>query len=683
MLKSSRLVSLISSNKQWGKQVERTVLRTFLSTPISEVSQMDPNIKSYKDLYNFSVERPDVFWKILAKRLEWKQEFTSAVEGDFSTGVKWFVDGKLNASVNCVDRHAVQDPNRTAIIFEKDEPNQHELISYAELKKLVCKYASILRTVGNVKKGDRVAFYLPCGPTAIAMALACTRIGAIHSIVFAGFSAEALASRINDAGATVVVTADIAVRGGRTLELKKIVDEALKLTPSVTTVLVDARDGVKSRVKLQHPRDHFLQDLESEGKGQDVIEYVESNDPLFILYTSGSTGKPKGLVHSTGGYLLYAMTAFENVFQYKLGDKFGCVADIGWITGHSLLMYGPLAFGATTLCFESTPVYPNPGRIGRYWELVERLQLTHFYGAPTAIRLLMKYGDEWVKKYDRSSLKILGSVGEPINHEAWVWYNDVVGEKKCTVVDTWWQTETGCVCLAPLPSAPNDPVLPAMPMRPFYGIKPKLIDPKTDATTGSLEGPLCIEKPWPGMAQSIWNDSGRFQEVYFKDYPPYYFSGDGAICTKDGYWKITGRMDDVINVTGHRLGTAEVECAMGKHALVSETAVVGFPHELKGEGIFAFVVLKEDGKKADRSKIEKELKALCKSQIAGYAIPDYILYNDGLPKTRSGKIMRRILRKIAAGGNVEELGDVSTLADPSVVKSLVKNRQKLSSVPQK
>ncbi|CAG7827441.1 unnamed protein product [Allacma fusca] len=644
-------------------------VRTFLSTPMPEVTQMNPNIKSYEELYQFSIEKPEIFWRELANRLEWQSPFDSVLEGDFTQGVKWFTKGKLNVSVNCVDRHARTNPNAVAIIFEKDEPNQHELITYGELQKLVVKYASILRTVANVKKGDRVAFYMPSSPTTIAMLLACSRIGAIHSVVFAGFSSDALASRINDAEASVLITADVVVRGGRSLHLKKVVDEALKSTPGVKTVLVDARDGSNSTAAMQHPRDIFLHDLDKTDSTNDVIEYVDSNDPLFILYTSGSTGKPKGLVHSSGNYLLYTMVTHNQVFDFHPGDKFGCVADIGWITGHSYSLYGPLANGGTTLLFESTPVYPNPGR---YWEMVERLKLTHFYGSPTAIRLLMKSGTEWVRKYDRSSLRILGSVGEPINREAWTWFNDVVGEGRCTLVDTWWQTETGGVALSPRPSAPNAPIEPAMPMRPFFGIKPTFAG---DAAAN--EGPLCVEKPWPGLASSIWKASERFKETYFTQYPPYYFTGDGAVKDSNGYWKITGRMDDVINVTGHRLGTAEVEDAIGKHSLVSESAVVGYPHDVKGEGIFAYVVLKDKGKKMDRSEIEKELRALCKTKIASYAVPDFILFNSGLPKTRSGKIMRRILRKIATGETMKELGDISTLAEPAVVEKLLKSRANL------
>jgi acetyl-CoA synthetase len=432
---------------------------------------------------------------------------------------------------------------------------------------------------------------------------------------------------------------------------------------------------------MSHPRDHFIQDLaedaKASAKGSDVIEYVDSNDPLFILYTSGSTGTPKGLVHSTAGYLLYAMVTHNTAFDFHAGNTFGCVADIGWITGHSYIMYGPLANGGTTLLFESIPTYPDPGR---YWELVERLRLTHFYAAPTALRVLMKHGTKWVFKHDRSSLRVLGSVGEPINKDAWTWYNDVVGEKRCDLVDTWWQTETGGICLSPRPSGPNDPIVPAMAMRPFFGIKPKIIGAE-ESESESIEGPLCLEKPWPGLALTVWGAPARFKETYFSQYPPYYFTGDGAIRNEKGYWKITGRMDDVINVTGHRIGTAEVEDALARHKYVSESAVVGFPHEIKGEGIFAFVILKN---KADLATYQDaliaELRDLCRSHIAAFAVPDYILFCDALPKTRSGKIMRRILRIIATGScSVADLGDVSTLAEPQVVESLVKARQSLQS----
>ncbi|KAE8601283.1 hypothetical protein XENTR_v10013614 [Xenopus tropicalis] len=505
---------------------------------------------------------------------------------------------------------------------------------------------------------------MPVSPLAVAAMLACTRIGAVHTVVFAGFSAESLAGRINDACCKAVITFNQGLRGGRTTELKKTVDEAVKNCPSIKNVFV------AQRTENEVPMGKIDIPLEEEMAKADATcppEAMNSEDMLFLLYTSGSTGKPKGIVHTQAGYLLYAALTHKYVFDYKQGDVFGCVADIGWITGHSYVVYGPLCNGATTVLFESTPTYPNPGR---YWETIERLRINQFYGAPTAIRLLLKYGDEWVKKYDRSSLKTLGSVGEPINHEAWEWFHDVVGEKRCTLVDTWWQTETGGICISPRPSEQDAEVIPAMAMRPFFGIQPALLNESGKVIEGGdVSGALCIAQPWPGMARTIYGDHQRFVDAYFKAYPGHYFTGDGAYRSNDGYYQITGRMDDVINISGHRLGTAEIEDAMDEHPDVPETAVIGYPHEIKGEAAFAFVVLKEDLKIAEEA-IKKELQIIVATKIAKYAVPDHILMVKRLPKTRSGKIMRRVLRKIATG-ETEELGDITTLEDPGVIQEIL------------
>ncbi|XP_042235478.1 acetyl-coenzyme A synthetase 2-like, mitochondrial isoform X2 [Homarus americanus] len=608
---------------------------------------------------------PEEFWGRLARsRLEWQKEFKTVTDHDrHHYHFRWFPDGQLNASVNCVDRHARRHPDRVALLWEKDEPGQEERITYRELQDLVCKMGNVLKDSG-VRRGDRVALYLPVSPLAVAAMLACARIGAVHSVVFAGFSAEALASRIQDAGVETVITADQAVRGGKLIQLKQVVDAAVEKCPSIKRVLVGTRTG--AQVKMG-PKDIALSQALSSASTECPPAVQNAEDLLFLLYTSGSTGSPKGVGHSTAGYLLYAATTHKHVFDYREGDVFGCVADIGWITGHSYVVYGPLANGATTLLFESTPSYPNPGR---YWEMVERLRLTHFYCAPTALRLLLRYEDDFVLRHDRSSLRVLGCVGEPLNHEAWHWFNDMVGEKRCVLTDTWWQTETGGIMISPRPSAPDAPVYPGMPMRPMFGVNPVLCDPNGKVVEGlGVDGALCVNSVWPGISRTVYGDHKRYVDTYFSPYPGYYFSGDGGLRDKDGYYHITGRMDDVINVTGHRLGTAEVEDAMMEHPEVAETAVVGFPHDIKGEGVFAFIVLKKD-LHSTQEEIISDLKKLVRTQIAGYAVPEVTLVCPGLPKTRSGKIMRRILRKVAAN-KPEELGDISTLADPSVVKAIV------------
>ncbi|NXG81425.1 ACS2L synthetase, partial [Stercorarius parasiticus] len=570
-------------------------------------------------------------------------------------------------TVNCLDRHVEKSPNRVALIWERDEPGTAVHVTYRELLDLTCRLANTLKKYG-IQKGDKVAIYMSVSPLSVAAMLACARIGAVHTVVFAGFSAESLAGRITDSGCKAVITYNQGVRGGRIIELKTTVDEAVKNCPSVKHVFVAQRTDNKVQMG---DRDIPLEEEMAKASSACAPESMDSEDTLFMLYTSGSTGKPKGIVHTQAGYLLYAAVTHKYVFDYQQGDVFGCVADIGWITGHSYVVYGPLCNGATSVLFESTPVYPDPGR---YWEVVQRLKINQFYGAPTAIRLLLNYGEEWVKKYDRSSLKTLGSVGEPINNEAWQWFYHVVGEGRCTLVDTWWQTETGGICIAPRPSEEKAEIVPAMAMRPFFGIVPVLMDENGKVIEGNdVSGALCIAQPWPGMARTIYGDHQRFVDAYFKAYPGYYFTGDGAYRTKKGYYQITGRMDDVINISGHRLGTAEIEDAMTDHPEVPETAVIGYPHKIKGEGAFAFVVLKEQTAHIDR--VKEELKTIVASKIAKYAVPDHILVVKRLPKTRSGKIMRRLLRKVVTEQS-SDMGDVTTLDDPSVVKEILEAYQK-------
>ncbi|NWU48144.1 ACS2L synthetase, partial [Dromas ardeola] len=570
-------------------------------------------------------------------------------------------------AVNCLDRHVEKSPNRVALIWERDEPGTAVHVTYRELLDLTCRLANTLKKYG-IQKGDKVAIYMSVSPLSVAAMLACARIGAVHTVVFAGFSAESLAGRIMDSGCKAVITYNQGVRGGRIVELKTTVDEAVKNCPSIKHVFVAQRTDNKVQMG---DCDIPLEEEMAKASSVCTPESMDSEDTLFMLYTSGSTGKPKGIVHTQAGYLLYAAVTHKYVFDYQQGDVFGCVADIGWITGHSYVVYGPLCNGATSVLFESTPVYPDPGR---YWEVVQRLKINQFYGAPTAIRLLLNYGEEWVKKYDRSSLKTLGSVGEPINNEAWQWFYHVVGEGRCTLVDTWWQTETGGICIAPRPSEEKAEIVPAMAMRPFFGIVPVLMDENGKVIEGNdVSGALCIAQPWPGMARTIYGDHQRFVDAYFKTFPGYYFTGDGAYRTKKGYYQITGRMDDVINISGHRLGTAEIEDAMADHPEVPETAVIGYPHKIKGEGAFAFIVLKEQTAHIDR--VKEELKTIVASKIAKYAVPDHILVVKRLPKTRSGKIMRRLLRKVVTEQS-SDMGDVTTLDDPSVVKEILEAYEK-------
>ncbi|XP_029902683.1 acetyl-coenzyme A synthetase 2-like, mitochondrial [Myripristis murdjan] len=625
----------------------------------------------HSGLYEFSVGHTDSFWGAAARhRLTWISPFRSVQDCDLRRGtIRWFEGGKLNVSVNCLDRHVHTFPDRVALIWERDEPGTEVKVTYRQLLEATCRLGNLLRRHG-VNRGDCVTIYMPPCPAAVVSMLACARIGAAHSVVFAGFSAEALADRIRDAQSRIVITVNQGVRGGKVTELKQTVDLAIQSCPSVQKVFVAMR--TESPVVMT-ARDIAM---EEEMQTEDVVcepAAMDSEDVLFLLYTSGSTGKPKGLVHTQAGYLLYASLTHRCVFNYHDEDVFGCVADIGWITGHSYSVYGPLANGGTTVLFESTPIYPDPGR---YWEMVQRLKINQFYGAPTAIRLLLKYGDHWVHKYDRSTLKTLGSVGEPINTEAWEWYHRVVGDGRCPVVDTWWQTETGGICIAPRPSAPNAEIVPGMAMRPFFGIRPVLMDSEGKVlTSNNTSGALCIAQPWPGMARTIHNNHQRFIETYCQPYPGYFFTGDGAYRSKEGYYQIIGRLDDVINVSGHRIGTAELEDVLNQSPMVAESAVIGYSHEVKGQAVYAFVVLKKevDVQEAD---LVRQLKDMVSKNIAKYACPDFIQCVQRLPKTRSGKIMRRVLRKVVER-DLDGLGDLSTLDNPAAVQEVIQGHRDL------
>jgi acetyl-CoA synthetase len=628
-----------------------------------------PSLKEYEKLYAQSIENPEAFWDEQAKnRLTWDQPFHTVMDADLPSGtISWFLGGKLNVAYNCVDRHVKARGDQTAILWEGDKPDETRAITYRELQRLVSQMANVFKRYG-VRRGDRVAIYLPMIPEAAIAMLACARIGAIHTVVFAGFSAEALRDRIQDAEAVAVVTADQGLRGGKTIPLKRTVDEATMACPSVNNVFVVKRTGAK--VPFFPPRDIDLDEAMAVQRPYCPAESMDSEDTLFLLYTSGSTGRPKGIAHTTAGYLLYTALTHQYVFDYRDGDIYACVADVGWITGHSYVVYGPLANGATTVMFESTPLYPDPGR---YWDMVERHKITQFYTAPTALRAVAREGDEWVTKHDRSSLRILGTVGEPINPDTWEWYYNVVGEKRCAIVDTWWQTETGGIMITPLPGATS--AKPGSATFPFFGIEPVVLDEHGNEIEGNgVSGLLAIKRAWPSMARTIQDDHPRFLQTYLSPYKGYYFTGDGCRRDEDGYYWITGRVDDVINVSGHRMGTAEVESALVNHPACAEAAVVGFPHEIKGQGIFAYVVLAE-GWDAD-AELVGELRGEVRHRIGPIATPDHILIAAGLPKTRSGKIMRRILRKIAER-QTDSLGDISTLADPSVVDALIEARMQL------
>ncbi|MBV9979122.1 acetate--CoA ligase [Bradyrhizobium sp.] len=621
----------------------------------------------YQEMYARSISDPNAFWAEQAKRLDWmkfptKIENTSFAPGNIS--IKWFEDGVLNVAWNCIDRHLHTRGNQTAIIWEGDDPSQSRHITYRELHDEVCKMANILRT-RNVKKGDRVTIYLPMIPEAAYAMLACARIGAIHSVVFAGFSPDSLAQRISDAKSKIVITADEGLRGGRKVPLKANVDAALAKTDGVDWVVVVKRTGVK--VDMNPSRDLWYHDAARMVTTECPAEHMHAEDPLFILYTSGSTGQPKGVLHTSGGYLVYAAMTHQYVFDYHDGDIYWCTADVGWVTGHTYILYGPLANGATTLMFEGVPNYPDNSR---FWNVVDKHKVNIFYTAPTAIRALMQSGDEPVTKTSRKSLRLLGSVGEPINPEAWEWYHRVVGDDRCPIVDTWWQTETGGILITPLPGAIK--LKPGSATLPFFGVVPEIVDADGKVLQGETSGNLCLTRSWPGQMRTVYGDHARFEQTYFSTYKGKYFTGDGCRRDADGYYWITGRVDDVINVSGHRMGTAEVESALVAHAKVSEAAVVGYPHDIKGQGIYAYVTLMAGSEPSE--ELRKELVAWVRKEIGPIASPDQIQFAPGLPKTRSGKIMRRILRKIAED-EPGALGDTSTLADPAVVDDLVAHRQ--------
>jgi acetyl-CoA synthetase len=617
----------------------------------------------YERLYQESLADPSGFWRRQAQRLHWFFGFERAFQQDFGRAeVAWFLGGKLNASHNCIDRHLVERGEQTAILWVGDEPGDYRHISYRELHEQVGRLANALRALG-VQKGDRVCIYLPMIPEAAYAMLACARIGAVHSVVFAGFSAAALRDRIVDADCRVVITADEGLRGGKVIPCKQTVDAAIEDLP-VRAVLVARRTG--ATVPMQAGRDRDLGEAMAAQRAYCPAEWMDSEDPLFVLYTSGSTGRPKGQVHSTGGYLVYAAYTHQLVFDWRPGDLHFCAADIGWITGHSYIVYGPLANGATTVMFESTPVYPDASR---YWQVIDDIQATIFYTAPTALRALLRFGDEPVLRHRRDSLRVLGSVGEPINPEVWRWYHDVVGGGRCAVVDTWWQTETGGILISALPGA--TPCKPGSATFPLPGVRPVLVDDQGQPLHGNgVSGNLCLAGSWPGQARTILNDHERFRQTYFGTFPGLYFTGDGCRRDEDGYYWITGRVDDVLNVSGHRLGTAEIESALVAHEFCAEAAVVGYPHDLKGQGIHAYVI---PGKAADSvpaAEVEAVLKQQVRRAISAIAVPDVVQVVPGLPKTRSGKIMRRILRKVAEG-EYEQLGDISTLAEPAVVEQIV------------
>ncbi len=619
----------------------------------------------YKAMYEKSVKDPAGFWAEHGKRIDWIKPFTKVKNTSFSgdVSIKWFEDGTLNVSANCLDRHLAKRGNQTAIIWEGDDPNESKHITYREAHEATCRMANVLKKHG-VKKGDRVTIYLPMIPEATYAMLACARIGAVHSIVFGGFSPDSLINRIQDCDSNFVITADEGLRGGRKVPLKVNADAALKSCPSVKKMLVVKRTGGK--VDWNPERDVWYHEEAASVSADCPPAEMAAEDPLFILYTSGSTGKPKGVLHTTGGYLVFASMTHQYVFDYKDGDIYWCTADVGWVTGHSYIVYGPMANGATTLMFEGVPNYPDSSR---FWQVVDKHKVNIFYTAPTAIRALMREGEAPVKKTSRKSLRILGSVGEPINPEAWLWYHNVVGDGRCPIVDTWWQTETGGILITPLPGA--IPTKPGSATKPFFGVQPLLVDNDGKILEGATDGNLCISDSWPGQARTVFGDHKRFIETYFSTFKGYYFTGDGCRRDEDGYYWITGRVDDVINVSGHRMGTAEIESALVAHPKVAEAAVVGYPHDIKGQGIYAYVTLKAG--QTTSEELRKELVGWVRKQIGPIASPDLIQWAPGLPKTRSGKIMRRILRKIAANEH-SALGDTSTLADPTVVDELVNNR---------
>ncbi|MDP2527745.1 acetate--CoA ligase [Maribacter dokdonensis] len=626
------------------------------------------HLEEYYQVYRKSIRNPEAFWEEIAEEhFVWRKRWNNVLSWDFKKPeIKWFEGAKLNITENCLDRHLPTRGDKTAIIFEPNDPKEEALhITYRQLHERVCRMANVLLDHG-VKKGDRVCIYLPMIPELSVALLACARIGAIHSVVFAGFSSNALATRINDSDCKVVITADGSFRGSKSIDLKGIVDKALEGCPGVANVLVTKRTGTK--IDMLDGRDKWLQPLLDEAYADCVAEIMDAEDPLFILYTSGSTGTPKGMVHTTAGYMVYTAYTFKNVFQYRENDVYWCTADIGWITGHSYIVYGPLANGATTLMFEGVPSYPD---YGRFWEVVEKHKVNQFYTAPTAIRALAKENLEFVEKHDLSSLKVLGSVGEPINEEAWHWYNNNVGKKNSPIVDTWWQTETGGIMITPIPYV--TPTTPTYATLPFIGIQPALMDENGKEIKGNqVDGRLCIKFPWPSIARTVWGNHDRYRDTYFSAFENMYFTGDGALRDAVGYYRITGRVDDVIIVSGHNLGTAPIEDSINEHPAVAESAIVGFPHDVKGNALYGYVILKETGESRDRENLRKEINQQITEHVGPIAKLDKIQFVSGLPKTRSGKIMRRILRKIASN-DTSNLGDTSTLLNPEVVQEIMDN----------
>ena len=623
--------------------------------------------EKYLQEYERSINYPENFWAEHGRRIDWIKPYTHVKDVSYSEKdlhIKWFYDGTLNVSSNCLDRHLEKRGDQTAIIWEGDDPNEDKRISFKELHSEVCKFANALKELG-VKKGDRVTIYMPMIPEAAVAMLACARVGAIHSVVFGGFSPDALAGRIQDCDSSLIITADEGIRGGKPIPLKANTDAALNSCPMCKTVVVVKRTG--GEIDWVEGRDYWYHDITSAQSVECQPEEMNAEDPLFILYTSGSTGKPKGVMHTSGGYIVYASMTHEYVFDYKDGEVYWCTADVGWVTGHSYILYGPLANGATTLMFEGVPNYPNSSR---FWDVCDKHNVSIFYTAPTALRALMREGEGPVKATSRKSLRLLGSVGEPINPEAWLWYYNVVGDGRCPIVDTWWQTETGGILITPLPGATD--LKPGSATRPFFGIKPIIVDADGNVLDGATTGNLCLAESWPGQMRTVYGDHDRFFQTYFATFPGRYFTGDGCRRDEDGYYWITGRVDDVINVSGHRMGTAEVESALVAHSLVAEAAVVGYPHEIKGQGIYAYVTLNV-GVEPDE-ELRKELIQWVRKEIGPIASPDLIQWAPGLPKTRSGKIMRRILRKVAEN-DFGSLGDTSTLAEPAVVQDLIDNRE--------
>ena len=648
---------------------ERTLIPISAQPRIGKIDEAE-----YFRLYEKSLADPDAFWGEQGKRLDWIKPYTKVCNASFTgdVSIRWYEDGTLNASANCIDRHLAKRGDQTAILWEGDDPAEDRRVTYRELHESVCRLANALKARG-VKKGDRVTIYLPMIPEAAVAMLACARIGAIHSVVFGGFSPDSLAGRIEDCRSTVLITADEGLRGGRKVPLKRNADTALKQCPDVKTVIVVKRTG--GDIDWVKGRDHWYDEVCAVASPECPPAEMSAEDPLFILYTSGSTGKPKGVLHTTGGYLAFTSMTHEYVFDYRDGEIYWCTADVGWVTGHSYIVYGPLANGATTVMFEGVPNYPDPSR---FWQVVDKHKVSIFYTAPTAIRALMREGEDYVRKTSRKSLRLLGTVGEPINPEAWLWYYDHVGDKRCPIVDTWWQTETGGILITPIPGA--TPLKPGSATRPFFGVEPVIVDgdgKRLAMEPGVVaEGNLCLARSWPGQMRTVFGDHKRFVETYFSTFKGLYFTGDGARRDADGFYWITGRVDDVINVAGHRLGTAEIESALVAHPKVAEAAVVGYPHDIKGQGIYAYVTLRAD--EQPNEALRAELVQWVRKEISAIAAPDLLQWAPSLPKTRSGKIMRRILRKIAED-QPSQLGDVSTLADPTVVEDLVGNRMNRAS----